>query len=177
MVVPWCFSRSQCCVCLCHMPFDFAVPTCAAWWMHQPGIDPGSHRWQRCILPLDHWCWCWWLKDILQAKRRSLVRHGQSADCVSALVSLAMTRALSWPHRSRRTPGCWHTPMSRHTHTQINMCMCINDIYTHICILIFMNICVYISRFTYICINIFVWVWQQVIIYEYIYIYINRHLC
>ena len=22
--------------------------------MHQPGIEPGSHRWQRCILPLDH---------------------------------------------------------------------------------------------------------------------------
>ena len=21
--------------------------------MHQPGIEPGSHRWQRCILPLD----------------------------------------------------------------------------------------------------------------------------
>ena len=40
---------------------------CAWWWhdfcshsrrvqMHQPGIEPGSHRWQRCILPLDHWC-------------------------------------------------------------------------------------------------------------------------
>ena len=26
--------------------------------MHQPGIEPRSHRWQRCILPLDHWC-CW----------------------------------------------------------------------------------------------------------------------
>ena len=26
--------------------------------MHQPGIEPGSHRWQRCILPLDHWCQC-----------------------------------------------------------------------------------------------------------------------
>ena len=24
--------------------------------MQQPGIEPGSHRWQRCILPLDHWC-------------------------------------------------------------------------------------------------------------------------
>ena len=22
--------------------------------MHQPGIEPGSHQWQRCILPLDH---------------------------------------------------------------------------------------------------------------------------
>ena len=22
--------------------------------MHQPGTEPGSHRWQRCILPLDH---------------------------------------------------------------------------------------------------------------------------
>ena len=21
---------------------------------HQPGIEPGPHRWQRCILPLDH---------------------------------------------------------------------------------------------------------------------------
>ena len=25
--------------------------------MHQPRIERGSHRWQRCILPLDHWCW------------------------------------------------------------------------------------------------------------------------
>jgi hypothetical protein len=22
--------------------------------LHQPGIEPGSHQWQRCILPLDH---------------------------------------------------------------------------------------------------------------------------
>ena len=22
--------------------------------VHQPGIEPRSHRWQRCILPLDH---------------------------------------------------------------------------------------------------------------------------
>ena len=22
--------------------------------LHQPGIEPGSHRWQRCVLPLDH---------------------------------------------------------------------------------------------------------------------------
>ena len=22
--------------------------------MHQPGIEPGSHRWRRCFLPLDH---------------------------------------------------------------------------------------------------------------------------
>ena len=26
----------------------------ATKYMHQPGIEPGSHRWQRCILPLDH---------------------------------------------------------------------------------------------------------------------------
>ena len=26
--------------------------------LHQPGIEPGSHRWQRCVLPLDHWCLC-----------------------------------------------------------------------------------------------------------------------
>ena len=24
--------------------------------MHPPGIKPGLHRWQRCILPLDHGC-------------------------------------------------------------------------------------------------------------------------
>ena len=24
--------------------------------MHQPGIKPGPHRWQRCSLPLDPWC-------------------------------------------------------------------------------------------------------------------------
>ena len=33
-------------------------PQLVAWAagpkMHQPGIEPGSHRWQRCILPLDH---------------------------------------------------------------------------------------------------------------------------
>ena len=33
--------------------------------MHQPGIEPRSHRWQRCILPLDHWCpanaFCVWV--------------------------------------------------------------------------------------------------------------------
>ena len=27
---------------------------CLLVHMHQPGIEPGSHRWQRCILPLDH---------------------------------------------------------------------------------------------------------------------------
>ena len=26
--------------------------------MHHPGIEPGSHRWQRRILPLNHWCYC-----------------------------------------------------------------------------------------------------------------------
>ena len=24
--------------------------------MHQPGIEPGAPRWQREILPLNHWC-------------------------------------------------------------------------------------------------------------------------
>ena len=24
--------------------------------VHQPGTEPGSHRWRRRILPLDHWC-------------------------------------------------------------------------------------------------------------------------
>jgi hypothetical protein len=23
--------------------------------MRQPGIEPGAHRWQRWILPLNHW--------------------------------------------------------------------------------------------------------------------------
>ena len=42
----------------------FAHPyyTMAMWLhdgnVHQPGIEPGSHRWQRCILPLDHSCLC-----------------------------------------------------------------------------------------------------------------------
>ena len=30
----------------------------AAMQLHQPGIEPGSHRWQGCILPLDHLCFC-----------------------------------------------------------------------------------------------------------------------
>ena len=34
----------------------FAATTDAKKAMHQPGIEPGSHRWQRCILPLDHRC-------------------------------------------------------------------------------------------------------------------------
>ena len=29
-------------------------PKTSVGHMHQPGIEPGSHRWQRCILPLDH---------------------------------------------------------------------------------------------------------------------------
>ena len=29
-------------------------PAKAHHHVHQPGIEPGSHRWQRCILPLDH---------------------------------------------------------------------------------------------------------------------------
>ena len=32
----------------------FAATTDAKKAVHQPGIEPGSHRWQRCILPLDH---------------------------------------------------------------------------------------------------------------------------
>jgi hypothetical protein len=24
--------------------------------LHQPGIEPGAPRWQREILPLNHWC-------------------------------------------------------------------------------------------------------------------------
>ena len=34
--------------------FMAALRTTASRQMHQPGIEPGSHRWQRCILPLDH---------------------------------------------------------------------------------------------------------------------------
>lgn len=33
--------------------------------MHQPGIEPGSPRWQRDILPLDHWCNLFKKKTIL----------------------------------------------------------------------------------------------------------------
>jgi hypothetical protein len=25
-------------------------------YVHRPGIEPGSHPWQGCILPLDHRC-------------------------------------------------------------------------------------------------------------------------
>ena len=46
---------------VCHRmpvtPFRAAFAYClrlAASNVHQPGIEPGSHRWQQCILPLDH---------------------------------------------------------------------------------------------------------------------------
>ena len=37
-----------------HMPS--VLPSASS--VHRPGIEPGSHRWQRCILPLDHRCNC-----------------------------------------------------------------------------------------------------------------------
>ena len=42
--------------------------TTNSFYMHQPGIEPGSHRWQRCILPLDHWC-CWKLPGLVMPNR------------------------------------------------------------------------------------------------------------
>ena len=33
---------------------SFSVTCLPMSGVHQPGIKPGSHRWQRCILPLDH---------------------------------------------------------------------------------------------------------------------------
>ena len=41
--------------------------------MHQPRIERGAHRWQRWILPLNHWCLveicsssrCWWLRELV----------------------------------------------------------------------------------------------------------------
>ena len=45
---------------LCHShKLMYALLVHTKFKVHQPGIEPGSHRWQRCILPLDHWCdWC-----------------------------------------------------------------------------------------------------------------------
>ena len=46
------------CVCLILRAPHFAYPlllldgVVRKKHMHQPGIEPGSHRWQRCILPL-----------------------------------------------------------------------------------------------------------------------------
>ena len=36
------------------LAFFLHIPAKTKANMHQPGIKPGSHRWQRCILPLDH---------------------------------------------------------------------------------------------------------------------------
>ena len=38
--------------------------------MHQPGVKPGSHRWQRCILPLDH-CFSGRALDLIHIGSRS----------------------------------------------------------------------------------------------------------
>ena len=51
-------NRSPLCATSDVTHFAVAWSHCDLRRMHQPGIEPGSHRWQRCILPLDHGCKC-----------------------------------------------------------------------------------------------------------------------
>ncbi len=39
-----------------HKPICFNIINKTAAFLHQPGIEPGAPRWQREILPLNHWC-------------------------------------------------------------------------------------------------------------------------
>ena len=79
--------------------------------MHQLGIEPGSLRWQRCILPLDHWCLANFLqtlhyqpydhpllpavKDlVLEPSARGPARAGSSSGVRPARIE----RVLGWRH-------------------------------------------------------------------------------
>ena len=43
-----------------HFTHGMHSPPPAPHKVHRPGIEPGPHRWQRCILPLDHRCCYKW---------------------------------------------------------------------------------------------------------------------
>ena len=68
------------------------------------------------------------------------------------------------------------------THTQINMCMCILDIYTHMCIFIFKQICVhfkiYKHMYTYMCVSVTtcIYIWVHIYLYICIYIFIDIYV-
>jgi len=68
------------------------------------------------------------------------------------------------------------------THTQINMCMCILDIYTHMCIFIFKQICVhfkiYKHMYTYMCVSVttYIYIWVHIYLYICIYIFIDIYV-
>jgi len=68
------------------------------------------------------------------------------------------------------------------THTQINMCMCILDIYTHMCIFIFKQICVhfkiYKHMYMYMCVSVTtcIYIWVHIYLYICIYIFIDIYV-
>ena len=59
--------------------------------MHQPGTKPGSRRWQRCILPLNHRCCC----DSLRRHKIACMQHLAALKHISA-------HKRNWRVRARR---------------------------------------------------------------------------
>ena len=75
--------------------------------MHQPGIEPGPHQWQRCIPSRDHWCHAKCLQPLCTVRQVapplppavkdlvSGISHG-SGLVVEDIVATDMTRLNSW---------------------------------------------------------------------------------
>ena len=114
--------------------------------MHQPGIEPGSHRWQQCILPLDHWC-CWvnfWNVTLLYRKSKGAalqwcftgdLEDWSKTPCVAFWYWFPLANGMEFgafgdfwtlaedgpkTHRSSKFLGVRETASSRQTVSQIN---------------------------------------------------------
>ena len=83
--------------------------------VHQPGIEPGSHRWQRCILPLDHWCQCLSIS--------SHISFLENAHCVSGQFPILHFTLSSCIENSPCfcTFGIWFLPRRWGARTQVKL--------------------------------------------------------
>ena len=61
--------------------------------MRQPGIEPGSRRWQRHIIPLDHWRFIQQLSRSIHIRRESLALQ-------YLFIELAINMYLQYSHNS-----------------------------------------------------------------------------
>ncbi len=83
--------------------------------MHHPGIEPGSPRWQRGILPLDQWCQLAWHYPALYYRIRPSVEGSPffRPNYLRFLVFIAFTiwnlrRSVWWERPERQLRG-YHT--------------------------------------------------------------------
>ena len=75
--------------------------------VHRPGIEPGSHRWQRCILPLDHRCNC----ARAPGQPRDLWHHpeliARHQMCVESGTTIFRISSTTWPWgNNNHHPAC-----------------------------------------------------------------------